>query len=312
MSADAFLAVDWGTTNLRAWVVGADGAMLAARAFPELGVARLAPGEAAHRLREEVRPALGAQALPALMAGMIGSTLGWREAPYLDCPVDARELARGLLHVEGEAARVAIAPGLRCRRPDMDAPDVMRGEEVQILGWIAADAARRAGRRLLCLPGTHAKWVEVADGRIVRFVTAMTGELYDLLCSHGVLRSAPALDDDPHDAAFETGLAAAGEGDALASKLFTARSRVVGGGGLAPDAVRAYLSGLLVGADAASSPRLLGFASDAAVALVGAPALTARYARALARRGAATQEVDGDAAVLGGLRAIHAAQGETA
>ena len=301
----AFLAVDWGTTHTRAWVVDAHGRPGPRRDLP-LGVAKLAPGEAAERFRAEVRPALGAQGLPALLCGMIGSTLGWREAPYLDCPADAAALARGLLRVEGEDAPVAIAPGLRCRRPDMDAPDVMRGEEVQVMGWIAADPANARGRHLVCHPGTHAKWVEVVDGRVVRFVTAMTGELYDLLSSHGVLRQPPATGDVGADTGFETGLLAAGEGEALASRLFTVRSRVVGGG-MDPGSARAYLSGLLVGADVAASPRLLGFAPDTPVALVGDPTLTGLYARALRRRGAPVSETSGDAAVLAGLLALHAA-----
>ena len=308
-SSAAFLAVDWGTTRLRCWRVDADGRAGPRRDFP-LGVARLAPGEAAARFRSEVRPAMGADTLPAVMAGMIGSTLGWREAPYLDCPAGAGDLAGALLRIEGEAAPTAIAPGLRCRRPDMDAPDVMRGEEVQVMGWLAADPARARGRRLVCHPGTHAKWVEVVDGRIARFVTAMTGELFDLLCTHGVLRSDPAVAADPDGSGFGLGLEAAGEGAALASTLFTARARVVGGD-LPPALARAYLSGLLVGADVASGPRLLGFAPDAPVALVGEPALTALYARALARRGVPAQAHDGEAAVLAGLRALHAADPES-
>ena len=307
----AFLAVDWGTTNLRAWRLASDGAVAAARTFPELGVSRLAPGEAARRFRDEVRPALGAEHLPAVMAGMVGSTLGWREAPYLDCPADARALAGALMHIEGEAPRVSIAPGLRCRRPDMNAPDVMRGEEVQLFGWIAGDPARSQGRRLVCLPGTHSKWVEVVDGSVARFVTAMSGELFDLLSSHGVLRSPACEAGSDADAAFDAGLAAAGDGEALSSKLFTARSRVVGGGGLAAADTRAYLSGLVIGSDVAGCPRLLGFPPVAPVALAGAPALNRLYARALARRAVAVEETDGGTAVLAGLRALHAAHEET-
>lgn len=299
-----FLAVDWGTTHLRAWTVDAAGRPGPRRDFPH-GVSRLGPGEAERVFREGVRPALGAERLPALLCGMIGSTLGWREAPYLDCPADAAALAGALLEVEGGDASVAIAPGLRCTRPG-GGVDVMRGEEVQLMGWIAADPVRARGRRLLCHPGTHAKWVEVVDGRVARFVTAMTGELYALLSTHGVLRSDAAVAADPGDAAFEEGLAAAGDGSALSSRLFTARSRVVGGGAPAAS-TRAYLSGLLVGADAAACPALLGFAPDTPVALVGEPALTRLYARALERRGAAVELADGDAAVITGLTALRAA-----
>ena len=301
----AVLAVDWGTTHTRAWVVNAQGRPGPRRDFP-LGVAKIEPGQAAQRFRNDIRAALAAQDLPAILCGMIGSTLGWREAPYLDCPADAAALACGLLRIEGEGAPTAIAPGLRCRRSDVDAPDVMRGEETQVMGWIAADPARARGRRLVCHPGTHAKWVEVVDGRVARFVTAMTGELFDLLSTHSVLRQPPSVADIGGEAAFDDGVAAAGEGEALAARLFTVRSRVVGAGG-DPGAARAYLSGLLIGADVAASPRLLGFAPDVSVALVGDPALTRLYARALGRRGAAVTETSGDTAVLTGLLALHAA-----
>lgn len=310
MSAGAFLAVDWGTTHLRCWVVDARGRPGPRLDLP-LGVSRLAPGEAAARFRDEVRPAAGAQGLPAVMAGMIGSTLGWREAPYLDCPADLGALAGALTRIADEDPPVLIAPGLRCLRPDMDAPDVMRGEEVQAMGWVAADPRRARGRHLVCHPGTHAKWIEVVDGRVTRFVTTMTGELFDLLSSHGVLRSDPAPPGADDDAAFDLGAAAAGEGEALASKLFTVRSRVVGGD-LPRAAARPYLSGLLIGADVAGAAALMGFPPGAEVALVGAPALTARYARVLAARGARTTETDGDEAVLAGLAALHAAAGARA
>ena len=306
------LVADWGTTNLRAWVLDGKHQVAVARFFPDLGVGRLAPGEAARRFREEVRPALGAEGLPALLAGMVGSTLGWREAPYLDGPVDATALAGALVAVEGETPTVRIVPGLRSRRPDMDAPDVMRGEEVQLLGWLAAAPEHARGCRLVCLPGTHAKWARIEDGRVQGFVTTVSGELFDLLSTQSALR-APVSEPGPAgDEAFALGLAAAGEGEALASRLFTARSRVVGGGGLPADMARAYMSGLLIGADVAACPRLMGFAPDTPTALVGSPSLTALYASALERRGAKVKVMDGAAAALTGLRALITAMGEAA
>lgn len=299
----AFLAVDWGTSNLRAWVVQADGSVGAHEELP-LGVSRLQPGEAQRRFEDEVRPALHAEGLPALMAGMIGSTLGWVEAPYLDCPADAAALGRALVEV---APGVRIAPGLRCIRPD-GAPDVMRGEETQIIGWLAQGAERRRGVRIVCHPGTHAKWVRVEDGRVTGFVTMMTGELFDTLSKHSVLKSEDGPTPDPaaDDAAFDLGVDAAGEGDALSARLFTARSRVVGGD-MPKAAARSYLSGLLIGADVASGPRMLG--ADPApggppLALVGDAALCGLYARALARRGMASETFSGEDAVLSGLRAL--------
>jgi 2-dehydro-3-deoxygalactonokinase len=294
----AFLAVDWGTTNLRAWRIGRDGLLEAHRAF-DLGVGRLQPGEAAVRFRNEVRPGLGAEALPALIAGMAGSNIGWLEVPYADCPADAAALAQGVQAVPGESPHVGIVPGLR--GPGVYGPDVMRGEETQLFGWLAADPARQSGPQVICHPGTHAKWVLAIDGRIERFVTAMTGELFALLTTHSVLKGAQGDADGP---AFDEGVSAAGEGEGLAARLFTARSRVVGGGGLAPTDVRAYLSGLLIGADVASSPRLLGAPADAPVAVVGDGRLARAYQRALARRRVAAEVYDGEAAVLAGLRTL--------
>jgi 2-dehydro-3-deoxygalactonokinase len=295
---ESFLAVDWGTTNLRAWRVGEDGRPQAHRAF-DLGVSRLAPGEAAHRFREAVRPALDAERLPALIAGMAGSNIGWREVPYVDCPADAATLARGVAEIAGEAPYVGIVPGLRGQ--GVAGPDVMRGEETQLFGWLAAAPERQRGLQVICHPGTHAKWVLAVDGRIERFVTAMTGELFALLTTHSVLKGAEGDGDGP---AFDDGVEAAGEGDGLAARLFTARSRVVGGGGLLPSDVRAYLSGLLIGADVASTPRLLGAPDGAPVSVVGDDRLCRAYQRALARRGVTASVHDGERAVLDGLLAI--------
>ncbi len=297
-TSDAFLALDWGTTNLRAWRVGGDGRPTAHKEFA-LGVSRLAPNEAAVRFREEVRPALGGEGLPALITGMAGSNIGWMEVPYADCPADAEALARGVVAVPGEAPYVGIVPGLRC--PGVYGPDVMRGEETQLIGWLAQDESRRQGPQVICHPGTHAKWVLAVDGRIERFVTAMTGELFALLTQHSVLKGAEGEADGP---TFDDGLEAAGDGAALAARLFTARSRVVGGGGLKPAEVRAYLSGLLIGADVAATPQLLHAPADAPVSIVGDSKLCAQYQRALAHRGIEAGVHDGESAVLSGLTTL--------
>jgi 2-dehydro-3-deoxygalactonokinase len=292
----SLLACDWGATNLRAWTLDEQGAVVAQRAFP-LGVSKLAPGEAARRFETEVRPALGAQALPAMLCGMIGSNIGWTTAPYADCPAGLADLAGGLTAV---AEGVRIVPGLRCRGVT-GAPDVMRGEETQILGWLAQQPDRRGGRHLVCHPGTHAKWVLIEQGRIVRFVTAMTGELFAVLSQHSLLKSDAPADDEE---AFDEGLAAAGAGDALAARLFSARGRIVGGHAEAAS-TPSYLSGLLIGAEVASLPPLLG-AQGAAVTLLGDAALCARYARALDRAGVEAAIFDGEAAAIAGLWALSA------
>jgi 2-dehydro-3-deoxygalactonokinase len=296
MGEAALLACDWGTTNLRAWTLDADGGVVGEREFA-LGVSRLGPGEAERRFQAEVRPAFGAEHLPAVLCGMVGSNLGWRQAPYADCPAGLADLAGAMTQV---APDVRIVPGLRCGGV-AGAPDVMRGEETQVLGWLAQDPARQRGRVVLCHPGTHAKWVLIEDGRIVRFVTAMTGELFAVLSQHSVLKSdAPADDDD----AFQEGLAAAGDGAALAARLFTARARVVGGGAPA-GSTPSYLSGLLIGAEVAAVPRLLGV-EVAEVVLLGDAGLCARYRKAIERAGLSVQTFDGEAAAVAGLFALGA------
>lgn len=293
MADPAFLACDWGTTNLRAWLVGGDGEVLADRDF-ELGVSRLRPGEARARFEDELRPALNAQGLPAILCGMIGSDLGWRTVDHIPCPAGLEDLALTTV-----AEGVRIVPGLR-GQGIAGAPDVMRGEETQVFGWLLQDKARLAGRHLLCHPGTHAKWVLIEDGRIVRFITAMTGELFAVLRKHSVLKSDAPSDDE---AAFDAGLAAAEDGGALAARLFTTRSRVVAGGE-APDGAPSYLSGLLIGAEVASVPGLLGMALDRPVVLLGDPRLCRWYERALSRLGVASSTHDGEAAALAALTAL--------
>ena len=292
----ALLACDWGTTNLRAWTLDARGGVVERRDFA-LGVSRLERGEAARLFESEVRPALSAERLPAMLCGMIGSDLGWTAVPYVDCPADARALAAAAVRPPGEsAAPVWIAPGVRGPSA-VDGVDVMRGEETQLIGWLAGGADRRRGRRYLCHPGTHAKWMQVEDGRLTRFATAMTGELFALLSRYGVLRT-EAQADDPE--AFEEGLAAAGDGGALAARLFGARARLVGGG-KPVETSASYLSGLLIGAEVAALPPLLGMAAGEPLALLGDADLCRRYGHALRRRGLTVETFDGEASAVAGL-----------
>ena len=298
MGAPSLLACDWGTTRLRAWVLSDDGEVLAQQEF-ERGVSRLARGEAERVFETEVRPALGARGLPAILCGMVGSELGWRPAGYALCPAGLDELAQGLVRVQDASARVVIVPGMK--GPGLGGADVMRGEETQIVGWMTLQGESSAGRRLFCHPGTHAKWILVEGARIVRFVTFMTGELYAVLTQHSVLRT-PAADDD--FAAFDEGAAAAGDGGALAARLFGARARVVGAGKPA-QTTPSYLSGLLIGAEAAAAPGLLGVSEAEDVALVGDPALCRRYQRLLQNRGHKVQAWDGAEAARAGLLALY-------
>jgi 2-dehydro-3-deoxygalactonokinase len=233
------------------------------------------------------------------MCGMIGSNMGWRAVSYVRCPAAKRELAARVETVSEAGPPVRIIPGLVCDGI-AHASDVMRGEETQLLGWIEKQAARSEGRHVICHPGTHAKWALIEDGRITRFCTAMTGELYDVLSTHSLLRAEDEIEDD---LAFQQGVSAAGDGDALSLRLFTARSRIVAGG--APKASSAsYLSGLLIGSEIGAAPRMLGLTESQRICVLGAPDLRRHYARALSLRGFKAWEEDGADAVLAGFAAL--------
>jgi 2-dehydro-3-deoxygalactonokinase len=297
-----FLAADWGTSNLRAWRIGADGEVKAALRRP-WGVATLKPGEAAARLRDDLRPALQARDLTAVLCGMVGSAMGIAAAPYADCPAGAGDLAGQLFAVD---ALTFIAPGLRCMRPD-GYPDVIRGEETKALGWLALDPRRREGEHVLCLPGTHGKWVVLRDGRIHHFMTCMSGELFALLSEHSVLKPG-APPSDP--AAFDEGLKFGAADGPLASRLFTVRARMVGGG-LEGGKAASFLSGLLIGDEVARLPGVLGMQPGAAIGLMGEPALCDLYAPALAARGLRVDLADAEQAVIAGLIRLRNAGSKT-
>jgi 2-dehydro-3-deoxygalactonokinase len=300
MSA-ALIALDWGTTSLRAWLVGADGAVLDQRAQP-LGILNVKDSDFAGAFAATAGAwRRGNPGLPALASGMIGSRQGWREAPYVACPASADAIARGLLTLDaGDGGTFAIVPGLSCEADGV--PDVMRGEETQILGALEGEA----GRALFVLPGTHSKWALVEDGRVTRFASFMTGEVFAVLSRHSILgrlMEGEAIDD----AAFARGLAAgtrAGTAGSLLHRVFAARTL-----GLfareAPTALRGYLSGLLIGAEVAEG---LALAAGLAPTIIGEPALAALYAKALAQTGTDARVGPADAA-LRGLRRIARAAG---
>ena len=285
--AEGFIAVDWGTSNRRAWRLAPDGAV-ADEMEDDKGVLGV-PKDGFHAAVAEVRERLGD--LPMLMAGMVGSNRGWVEAPYVPCPAGLPELAARLRWIEGE--RAAIVPGVAL--DSGDAADVMRGEEVQVLGayaegWIGPDAT-------LCHPGTHNKWVRFADGRIAAFRTVMTGEMFNLLKEHSILADllAAPIERGP---AFEAGVRHGLEQDDLTAELFSVRARTLLGKAPREEA-GAYVSGLLIGADLKIG---LSLAVDGEIVAMGRPELTALFRAALAVAGRPAREVDGEAAFLAGVR----------
>lgn len=277
----ALVGVDWGTTNLRAFALDGEGAVLDRRA-EERGAAGLSPDRFAAVLHDVVSD-WRADGAPVLICGMAGARGGWVEAPYVQTPAALADLSAHLIEA---APGVRIVPGV-CKREDARLIDVMRGEEVQVLGALTDGVA-------VC-PGTHSKWVRVEGGRITDLRTVMTGELFAVLRAHSILgRSMTEGPFDPE--AFDEGVDR-GLGDpALTAALFSVRTAGLDGR-LAPSAAPDYLSGLLIGAEIAGA----GGAFEGPVQLIGAPALNDRYARALTRAGRMSTPIDPEAAVTRGL-----------
>jgi 2-dehydro-3-deoxygalactonokinase len=280
--ATALLAIDWGTTSVRAYRLGGDGEVLDIRESP-LGIQRVRDGAFPAALRSLLGDWIDVAA-PRVACGMIGSRQGWVEVPYVDCPAGQDVLARSIVRTPDGA--LAIVAGVRCRDTD-GIPDVMRGEETQIVGAFADDA----GAAIAVLPGTHSKWAVVRARRIEGFATFMTGELYAVLKDHSILaRMMSAEHAVPGDADFRRGVTAAlhpgASAGTLLHRLFGARTLALAGE-LDPGSVADYLSGLLIGSEISAGlewSRQQGAAADR-VTLIGACALCRRYAVALADAG---------------------------
>lgn len=297
MTQPAFIGGDWGTSRLRLFLCDAAGGVLARADGP--GVAEA--GAQAADIFAQLTAAWEA-GLPALLCGMVGSTIGWREAAYIACPVAADEIARGTLHFDSSGRRIVIVPGLSCTNA-AGLFDVMRGEETQLLGALRLQPGLARGRHLFCLPGTHAKWVLVEDGRVIRFQTGLSGEMFALLSAHSVLARGAGAVNGGHPA-FAEGLRVARSGTqaGLLHLLFSTRSRALAGEVPAAEAA-SYLSGLIIGEDVAAALRLFG--AQAAVTLICTPELALLYGQALAAHGIASSAVTGDEAALAGLAFIH-------
>jgi 2-dehydro-3-deoxygalactonokinase len=293
--------VDWGTSNLRAWGIGPEGVVFE-KSSPQ-GMGKLAREEfpgALSALLKDVHPSTG-EVLDVLICGMAGARQGWLEAPYIEAPADLRGLLEGAVRPAMPGGRLApaILPGV-CQKAGGD--NVMRGEETQLLGL----AALRPGfSGVVCMPGTHSKWAQLTGTRIEHFSTAMTGELFELLRTHSVLRHSVGGDTNGpgHQDGFAQGAAAGlGHPDQLLGRLFEVRSRSLLSG-KPPDWCAGFLSGLLIGTEIGSNRHLIG---NQPVPLIGSPALCALYVRVLEIAGAQGEPQDATEVVLAGLRAARA------
>src|SRR5471032_127007 len=225
MSRAAFIAGDWGTSRLRLYLCYTGGHVLARGEGEGASVADCAGRFAASVASWDKAHGV----LPAVKSGMVGSTIGWKEVPYLKCPARPGAIAGAALRFESDGRAIAILPGLSCTGKT-GAPDVMRGEETQILGGLRLRPELSKGRHVLCLPGTHTKWVVVEDGAVIQFQTALSGELFELLRRHSVL-ARDSSEVDTQSPAFAQGLefARRNAGADLLHLLFSTRSRAVTG-----------------------------------------------------------------------------------
>ncbi|GGD86218.1 2-dehydro-3-deoxygalactonokinase [Aureimonas endophytica] len=286
-------AADWGTSSFRLWLLARDGTVLGEKRSREGMQSAVAAGGFAAVLETHLGALGAAPDLPVIVCGMAGAKQGWVEVPYVDAPAPFEAIAAGALPVPGVARDVRILPGVAQR--DAARPDVMRGEETQIVGL---------GREgLVCLPGTHSKWAAVRAGRIEAFSTFMTGEVFALLAEQSILRHTVGADRDAlaHAEAFGRGVEAGlNEPELLLNRLFALRAGPLLGLSEGAEAA-ARLSGLLIGSEIAGARSLLP--GERSVVLVVSGPLADLYAAALEVAGFEVAKADADAAVRQGLLA---------
>lgn len=288
-------AVDWGTSSFRLWLLDQDGQVLAESRSDEGMMKAREFGFAAVLDRHLAKVSAPAE-LPVVICGMAGAKQGWREANYLETPASLHELVERSVKIEADRP-IHILPGI-CQR-DARHPDVMRGEETQLLGAVAEGT--RSG--LVCMPGTHAKWVQLGEGRVTRFSTFMTGELYAAIAGHTILKLALAdqAAASPDDPAFRHAVLRATENpEQVTARLFSIRSGPLLGLAEAAEGA-AKLSGELIGLELAGARAQFGRVE--AVTLVGAGKLFELYRAALEAAGVSVKSIDADGAVRAGLLA---------
>jgi 2-dehydro-3-deoxygalactonokinase len=284
----SYIAIDWGSTNLRAWHYQAGECKDERRS--EAGVTRLGNRTPAE-VFASVTDGWPVNDVPVVMAGMVGSNAGWLSVPYLSCPVALGELSSRLTRVEDKAW---IVPGLSVERADNY--NVMRGEETQLLGAVELQPAP-----LYVMPGTHAKWVQVEQDRVLDFRTVITGELHHLLLKQSLI-GAGLPEQQENATAFREGLQVGSNDSAILSRLFEVRASHVLG---ARDRrhISDFLSGLLIGHEVALMTQHHAAASQPIIIIAGS-ALAQRYQQALQFIGLDSITLEGDRAFQHGIRSI--------
>jgi 2-dehydro-3-deoxygalactonokinase len=294
MSEAAYAAVDWGTSSFRLWLVDRAGNVLGERRSAEGMMAAGKPGFATV-LQSHLDAVGAAPGLPVVVCGMAGARGGWVEAGYVDTPARLASILKHAVTVPGQDRDIRILPGIAQR--DRKAPDVMRGEETQLLGALGMDAADDA---VVCMPGTHSKWVRVSGGTVEHFATFMTGELFDVVSRETILSHAVTGADDAEDiGAFKSAVIAAFETPAFAANLlFQVRSGQLLYGGK-PASAREKISGTLIGLELAAG--LAGDVPSTGIMLVASGRLQMLYQLALETVSVSVRSIGAEDAVRRGL-----------
>lgn len=304
MATAKFVAGDWGTSHLRLFLCDDGGAVIDRVDGP--GASRVCGAfeKALDSLMRAWTERHGE--LPIVLCGMVGSSNGWVQTPYVPCPAQPEQIATGCIRLRN--GRIHIVPGLSCRNR-VGSPDFMRGEETQVLGALELEPGLREGHHLLCLPGTHTKWVILEDGRVREFLTAPTGEVFASLCSQTTL--VPDKGDVRSLDAFSRGLARIRQCPAvgLLHTLFECRSLRLSGE-LAPQETSSYLSGMLIASDVSGALGLLAATpTNPTVHIIGSSELNELYTLALRTREYEARALDGSAAAVAGLTRINQLRG---
>lgn len=293
MNQAEYVAVDWGTSSFRLWLIDRAGGVVAERRSPEGMMAAAKLGFAAV-LQSHLDAVGAANDLPVVICGMAGARQGWVEAGYIDTPAHLALILQRAVPVPGQSRDIRILPGIAQRDPR--APDVMRGEETQLLGALGADAA---GEAVVCIPGTHSKWARVSGGTVERFATFMTGELFSVVSRETILSHAVVGANEEDTEAFKSAVIAAFETPALAANLlFRVRSSQLLYGS-SPSSAREKISGTLIGLELAAG--LAGDRPRSGITLVASGRLAVLYRLAFETFSVAVQSIDAEEAVRRGL-----------
>lgn len=307
-----YIAGDWGSTHLRLWLVDqATGTVHDHCMGP--GISLLAGNTADiattfFQLTDTWRKQFAVQ--QALLCGVVGSNIGWQTVDYMSCPVSLlndpllpqkvlKKVPQQMPQNHDQEINIQLVPGLNCLRED-HIPDSMRGEETQLIGALLTDPALSQGEQLVCLPGTHSKWVWLNQGSVGEFITGLSGELFAVLEQHSVLLS--QLDATDHNHCpdhFALGIERTENGSNLIQLLFETRSRQLSGQ-LSASAARAFLSGLIIGSDIRGIMQRSN-TQHSEIAFIGKPALCNHYQSASQQLGYTGRIIDGEKLVLAGL-----------